>query len=113
MSIASGGCPVIWRVNAQGATLGAPMMGACPVPPVFASHNILRQAVFSHACREPVLTSFSHAHSLHIIKGNVSSLLSGVGENGTPVDGRPIPVNWWNVIIIHDQWKDMHTVAVD
>jgi hypothetical protein len=50
---------------------------------------------------------------LHIRKGNVSSLLSGVDENGTPVDGRPIPVNWWNVIIIHDQWKDMHTVAVD
>ena len=40
-------------------------------------------------------------------------MLSGVGENGTPVDGRPIPVNWWNVIIIHDQCKDMHTVAVD
>eukprot|EP01046_Picozoa_sp_COSAG06_P009475 COSAG06_NODE_496_length_15043_cov_8.883565_2_plen_141_part_00 len=26
MSIASGGCPVIWRVDAEGATLGPPMM---------------------------------------------------------------------------------------
>jgi len=47
MSIASGGCPVIWRVNAQGAALGPPMMGACLVPPVF--------ECFPYVCPEPVL----------------------------------------------------------